>query len=41
MMDVLTYDDLLRRLESIIASLTRRASGAGTFADLTGVIEGD
>ncbi len=29
MMDIITYDDLLRRLESIIASLKRRAAQAG------------
>ena len=30
MMDIVTYDDLLRRLERIIASLTARAGGSGT-----------
>jgi hypothetical protein len=29
MMDIMTYDDLLRRLENIIASLRRRVEGAG------------
>ena len=33
MVDVLTYDDLLRRLDNVIASLERRASEDQTSAD--------